>query len=120
MELDYKAIGARIKAARTNAKMTQEQLCNALSITSVSHISNIERGTTKVSLTTIVNIANALSVTADDILCDNVVKATVQIKRDIAQLVDDCDDYEIRIIKDMIAATKATIRRDKNLRSSND
>ena len=117
MKLDYKAIGMRIKAYRSKAHMTQEQLADAISVSSPTHISNIERGTTNVSLKTIVAIANALSVTTDDILCDSVIKATVQIERDIAQLLEDCDEYEIRIIKDMIAATKETIRRDSNLRS---
>ena len=116
MELDYKAIGQRIKNLRKKKGMTQEQLCEAMSISSTSHLSNIERGVTKVSLGTIVNLANALSATTDDILCDNVVRATVQFEQDIAQLLEDCDAYEIRIIKDMIAATKATIRRDANLR----
>lgn len=67
MELDYKAIGKRIKIARIRADLTQEGLSAQVSL-SPSHMSNIETGTTKVSLTTIVNIANALSVTVDDLL----------------------------------------------------
>lgn len=115
MELNYKAIGKRIKIARIHAEMTQEQLSNIVDL-SPSHMSNIETGTTRVSLATIVSIANALSVTVDDLLCDNVVKATPQFKLEIANLLKDCDEHEIRIIKDMIAAIKASLRRDKNLR----
>lgn len=65
MELDYKAIGKRIKIARIQVDLTQEKLAEYVNL-SPSHMSNIETGTTKVSLTTIVNIANALSVSVDE------------------------------------------------------
>ncbi len=61
MELDYKAIGKRIKIARIKADLTQERLAEAVAI-SPTHLSSIETGTTRVSLTAIVNLANALSV----------------------------------------------------------
>ena len=64
MALDYKAIGKRVQNARARAKMTQEQLAEKVSL-SISHISNIDTGSTRVSLAAIVNLANALSVTAD-------------------------------------------------------
>lgn len=62
MELDYKAIGKRIKIARIKADMTQERLAEAVEL-SPTHLSNIETGTTRVSLNAIVSLANALSVT---------------------------------------------------------
>ena len=115
MELDYKAIGKRIKIARIKADLTQERLAEAVEI-SPTHMSNIETGTTRVSLSAIVNLANALSVTVDDLLCDSVVKSKVQFEKDIAAVLDDCDEHEIRIIKDMAQALKETLRRDANLR----
>lgn len=81
MELDYKAIGKRIKIARIQVDLTQEKLAEYVNL-SPSHMSNIETGTTKVSLTTIVNIANALSVSVDDLLCDNVIHAKPQFEND--------------------------------------
>ena len=77
MELDYKAIGKRIKIARIKADLTQERLAEMVEI-SPTHMSNIETGTTRVSLTAIVSLANALSVTVDELLCDSVVKSKVQ------------------------------------------
>lgn len=44
MELDYKALGKRIKIARIKADMTQDRLSTIRDI-SPSHISNIETGT---------------------------------------------------------------------------
>ena len=115
MELDYKAIGKRIKIARIKADLTQEKLSEMVGV-SPTHLSNIETGTTRVSLNAIISIANALHITSDDLLCDNVVKAKVQFEKDIALILEDCDEYEIRIIRDMAAATKETLRRDAHLR----
>lgn len=115
MELDYKAIGKRIKIARFKADLTQERLAEMVEI-SPTHMSNIETGTTRVSLSAIVSLANALSVTVDDLLCDSVIKAKVQFEKDIAGILSDYDEYEVRMIKDMAQALKATLRRDANLR----
>lgn len=115
MELYYKAIGKRIKIARIKADLTQERLAEMVEI-SPTHMSNIETGTTRVSLTAIVSLANALSVTVDDLLCDSVVKSKVQFKKDIAGILADCDEYEIRMVKDMAQALKETLRRDAHLR----
>lgn len=117
MELDYKAIGKRIKIARIKADLTQERLAERINI-SPTHLSNIETGTTRVSLSTMVSIANALSVTSDDLLCDSIVMAKAQFEKDIALLLEDCDEYEIRIVKDMIASLKESLRRDAGLRAA--
>lgn len=115
MELDYKAIGKRIKIARIKADLTQEKLSEMVGV-SPTHMSNVETGSTRVSLTTIVGIANALGITSDDLLCDSVIKAKVQFEKDIALVLEDCDEYEIRVIRDLAAATKETLRRDEKLR----
>ncbi len=115
MELDYKSIGKRIKIARIKADLTQERLSEIVSV-SPSHMSNIETGTTRVSLTTLVAIANALSVTADDLLCDSIIKARTPYEKDIADILTDCNEYEIRIIADMAMALKDTLRKDEHLR----
>ena len=115
MELDYKAIGKRIKIARIKADLTQEKLSEMVGV-SPTHMSNVETGTTRVSLTTIVGIANALGITSDDLLSDSVIKSKVQFENDIALEMEDCDEYEIRVIRDLAAATKETLRRDEKLR----
>lgn len=115
MELDYKAIGKRIKIARIKADMTQERLAEVVGL-SPTHLSNIETGTTRVSLNAIVSLANALSVTVDDLLCDSVIQSKPQFEQDIATILEDCDEYEIRMVKDMAQALKDTLRRDAHLR----
>ena len=115
MELDYKAIGKRIKIARIRAEISQEQL-SALVDLSPSHMSNVETGTTKVSLTSIVRIANALSVTVDDLLCDNLVRARSQMENDIQQILDDCDDYEVRVVREVAKAAVDALRSNEHLK----
>lgn len=72
MDLDYKAIGKRIKIARIKKNLTQETVADKIGITP-QHVSNIETGNTSVSLTTLVAIANILSVSVDNLLCDTVL-----------------------------------------------
>lgn len=65
MELDYRSIGRRIKIARIKADLTQEALAERVPL-STTHMSNIETGSSKLSLPTIVALANALSVSVDE------------------------------------------------------
>lgn len=117
MELDYKAIGKRLKIARINADMTQEQLCDKADL-SPSHMSNIETGTTKVSLSTLVKLTNVLGITVDDLLCDNLSASTVQFEKDIAALLADCTPEELHIITPIISAAKAALRQTERLREN--
>ena len=118
MELDYKSIGKRVKIARIKAELTQNQLSETADM-SPTHLSNIETGTTRVSLCAIVNLANALNVTCDELLCGNIIKAKPEFERELAQILSDCDEYEIRVIRDVAEAVKESLRRDSYLRKMN-
>ena len=117
MSIDYKSIGRRIKAARVSLDMTQERLAEKVNL-SPSHLSNIETGTTKVSLSTIVKLANALHVPVDSLLADSVVQSKAVFEQDIQTILSDCDDSEIRVIADIAAATKKTLRKEAKLKSA--
>lgn len=117
MSIDYKSIGRRIKAARIRLDMTQERLAEQVNL-SPSHLSNIETGTTKVSLPTIVKLANALQVSVDSLLADSVVQSKAVFEEDIQTILSDCDDYEIRVIADIAAATKKTLRKEAKLKKA--
>ena len=117
MSIDYKSIGRRIKAVRISLDMTQERLAEKVNL-SPSHLSNIETGTTKVSLSTIVKLANALHVSVDSLLADSVVQSKAVFEQDIQTILSDCDDYEIRVIADIAAATKKTLRKEAKLKSA--
>ena len=59
VDIDYIAIGKRIRSARLAKKMTQETLSNMIDVTP-TYISTIENGHTKLSLSTLLSIAQIL------------------------------------------------------------
>lgn len=63
-DLDFKAIGLKIKERRQAVGMTQEHIANELEV-NPSHISNIECGRANPSLTALVKIANILECSVD-------------------------------------------------------
>ena len=113
MEIDYKAIGQRIKIARIKKGITQEAVADLIDITP-AHMSNVETGKTKVSLPTLIEIANALSVSVDVLLCDNVLASQ---KGEAKEIFEDCDEYEIRFLVDLLKCAKSAMRRDKEVRN---
>lgn len=69
-EIDYKAIGYRIREVRKKRGLTQEQASEICDITP-SFYGNIERGDKKMSVETLAKIAKGLSVSADQLLFGN-------------------------------------------------
>ena len=68
-------LGNKIRELRRASHLTQEQLAEAVNL-STNHISVIERGVKTPKLDTFVDIANALGVSADEILVDVIDKST--------------------------------------------
>lgn len=116
MEVDYKAIGQRIKIARIKKGTTQEAVADKIDITP-AHMSNVETGKTKVSLPTLIAIANALSVSVDTLLCDNVIASKAVFEGEAKGIFDDCDEYEVRLLVDLLKSAKDAIRKDKKARN---
>lgn len=63
-EINYSLVGEKIKTRRMELNLTQEYIANQLDV-NPSHISNIERGRAKPSLTILINIANILTCSID-------------------------------------------------------
>ena len=75
ISMNQKAVGRRIKTARERKKLTQEQLAEMVNL-SPMHVSVIERGVKLPKLETLINIANILDVSADELLQDVVNNQT--------------------------------------------
>lgn len=101
MGLDYRAIGLRVREKRQNKKISQSDLANRIGVSN-PHISNIERGKTKVSLQTLVDIANALETTLDELVCDNVSEAKGIIVKDLSEEIETCTAEEVRIVFNVV------------------
>ena len=107
--MDYVELGKRIRAARLAAGLTQERLAERINLSS-GHCAHVERGTTKVSLSALVAIANALNTTPDKLLIDNNYQATPHLLVEAQDLFEDCDPDETYIILQAAAAIKKSIR----------
>lgn len=110
MELDYTAIGVRVRRFRKEKGITQQTLAE-WSRQEPSNISHIERGATKLSLPTIVNIANALDVTVDSLLCDSLEQSRALFEGELSALLSDCSPRELKIITATLRTLKETLRR---------
>lgn len=68
-EFDYAALGQRIRKARKDKHLTQEQLAEICDL-STAHIGHIERGTRALSIESLITISKALDISTDYLLLD--------------------------------------------------
>ncbi|MBQ9832271.1 MAG: helix-turn-helix transcriptional regulator [Clostridia bacterium] len=110
--MDYYEIGQRIRKFRKAQGLSQETLAEKAGV-STTHMSHIETGNTKLSLSVFVTIASILQVRTDELLYDNYASERTTAIDSIAQILDSCSCIELRIIEDIVKAAKSSL--DKNL-----
>ena len=66
-KMDYKDLGKRVRARRTELNWTQERLAQEIGV-STSFVGHIERGSRKASIDTLVLLANAMDISTDELL----------------------------------------------------
>lgn len=108
MAIDYEALGKRISNARKQVGITQEALGEQLSMTR-KHISVIEAAISRPSLDTLVDIANALGLSADDLLVDSLTHSASTADSEIHRLLLDCNEIEQEILTRMVKEMKAIL-----------
>ena len=111
-ELDYVRIGQRIRDARVAKGWPQSELAFRAGLNS-AYVSHIETGKTKLALPTIVKIANALSVSVDELLCDSLEQAQHVYDKRIAEELKDCDNGELQAFLESIQSTKKVLRKNR-------
>ena len=84
--MDLKAVGQRIKDAREAKNLTQEELAALVNLSS-THVSVIERGLKVTKLDTFVAIANALDVSADELLVDVVAHSVTGVSNRLSDKI---------------------------------
>jgi len=90
-------------------KLTQEKLSEAVGI-GVQHLSKIENGKAPLSLTCLVALANAMQITTDSLLMDNLDAAKPHLLSEAQVLLDDCSPAEIYVLLKTAATMKECIR----------
>lgn len=111
-DINYYQLGLRVKSYRKKAGFSQEELADRVGA-ATSTIAHAESGTSKPSLPLLVKVARELGVSIDQLLCDSLPIARTYLEKDIADLLADCSAEEKRMIRDIIAATKETLRRHR-------
>ena len=98
-DLNFEQIGENLKKIRLSKNLTQEYIANMADV-NTSHISNIENNRVKVSLSTLVQICNALDTTVDYILADEYNQPTSALEQEILHELHLCsDDTKKQILK---------------------
>ena len=96
-----KKIGKKIKLARTKTKYTQEALAEKTAL-SPRYISQLERGISFGSATTIVNLCNALNISSDflfnDLIDSNSTLYTDSIDNNFLEDYYQLNDYNKKIV----------------------
>ena len=104
MAIDNASIGNRIKYYRNKKGISQEELGAAVFVTG-KHLSYLETGAKVPSLELLILIANALDVSADDLLVDNLTHTSSSVGKELHTILQDCNPYQkemlIRILKFM-------------------
>lgn len=107
--MDYKLLGKRIKAERLKQGMSQEELAEAIGMTS-QHISHTEVASTKVSLPALVKIANALHTSVDKLLSDSVEDSKVHLQKDVMEVFKDATADETYVMLQAAKSIKESMR----------
>lgn len=108
--IDYKTIGKKIRDRRLEAGLSQERLAELCNV-GTTHISHIETGNCIPSLKTFIAIINALSCSADELLCYELEHSEHTYNNKISDLLSDCSSKELMVITDTISSLKGSLRK---------
>lgn len=108
--MNLKPMGKRIKAARENKGLTQEQLAEKLDL-SVQHISVIERGVKAPRLETFIKLANELDVNADYFLEDLLKVSSLIASNELYDAMDGISEKEKQRIMQVVRVLVDTAKK---------
>ena len=101
-----KSIGKKIKLARSKTNYTQETLAEKASL-SPRFVSQLERGISFGSATTIVNLCRALNISSDflfsDLISANSTEAIPEFDNKLIENYSQLNDYNKKVVKRLIS-----------------
>lgn len=98
-DLNFDRISRKLKELRISKGYTQEYIARAADV-NTSHISNIENGRVKISLSTLVAVCNALDTTVDYVLSDEYNDTASALDQNILKELQKCDtDTKEKLLK---------------------
>jgi transcriptional regulator with XRE-family HTH domain len=112
MTIDFKPIGKRVRANRTNHRMTQAELAEKTGMSDV-YISRIETGVRSPSLSALLKIAIVLEISLDSLVLDDSLARLPKGYREFWELLADCDINERTMILKTATAYKKVLRKEQ-------
>ncbi len=100
MAIDYSVIGERLKRARKEKGLTQEQLAEKIDV-SIAFLSRIERGSSQINLKRLTQICELLDVTEGDILNGVSNNSNKYLDFEFANLLQKCSSSQQKLIYDI-------------------
>ena len=105
MAVDFKLIGKRIQTKRKSMHKTQEDMAEYLNV-SVGYVSNMERGTTKISLTTLASIADFLECDISELVSQSSTGSSDYLKSELNEIIDSFGNREKNILLSFLKTYK--------------
>ena len=93
MQIDYVALGQKIRSERQKHNLSQDKLAELCNI-STAFLGHIERGSRKMSLETLVTLANALNISIDYLLLDDLTESNAILSAITSQIANAPADKE--------------------------
>lgn len=117
---DWAGFGARTRKYREQIGLTKEKFAEMI-VRSENFVSDLEKGRTSCSVHTVHQICKALKVSSNDLLYGEVDMNKHYTDREILQnIIDRCDEEELKVLKDLIVATFPNLGKIKSIRKSKD
>lgn len=107
--IDYTALGRRVKKLRKEQGIKQADLADALGI-SYQYMSMIETGKRQLSLSLLVDLANQLGATTDELLYGSLDSLNNKYDQDMQDIMEDCTAEERNILLTMTKSAKFALR----------
>lgn len=114
MAINFELLGKRIKEIRGKKMLSQEELSELADVTA-QYISYVETGRKKVSLQVLVDIADGLGVSVNELLLGNQKSETTLYLTELATLFEECNRYERRIVYEQIISLVKSLKENRKL-----
>lgn len=106
----FNIIGNNIHNLRLKHNYTQDELAELLEV-SANHIYRIEAGTSHMSLSVLLKAREVFSVNANELIEDSEkLKDISMIAKEIAEVLEQCNEIEMKIIKQTVFDLHRTLK----------
>lgn len=113
--MNKKALGKRIRQARSNVGMSPQTLCDLVGLSSDTYVMQLERGEKTPKVETLVKIANALKISADNLLCDSLNIKVASMDDDLCGRIQNLSSDYQRFVLALVDEMTTRMTEIKNL-----